>query len=212
MIVYNFIKNHKLRDYGILREGSSNVITEPVSLNEAKAHLRIDSSFTSDDTYITTLISVARSICENYVGYLLAYNDSLVYFLDKFPDNEVIYLNGVAFLDSGTTVIKYYDNNDSLTTLSASKYSVDEKSIPSRIFLKEPESFPDTSSSIPNAVRVEFEAGSQGGDLPKAIYQAILLTIGHYYENRQNVVVGGRGYEIPMTAEYLLNPFRVINI
>tara|TARA_R100000388_G_scaffold39921_2_gene30816 strand:+ start:2872 stop:3504 length:633 start_codon:yes stop_codon:yes gene_type:complete len=210
MIIYNFIKNHKLQNYGFLREGVSNSVTEPVTLSQAKAHLRVENSV--DDTYITTLISVARSICENYVGYLLANNDSLFYYLDKFPDNEVIYLNGVAFIDSGTTVIKYHNKNDVLTTFSATNYIVDEESIPSRIFLKEDSSFPDTTTSRPSAVRIEFEAGSQGTQVPKAVYQAILMTIGHLYENRQNVVVGARGYELPMTAEYLLNPYRVINV
>ena len=34
--------------------------TEPISLPEAKQYLRIDSTFTEDDAYITSLISIAR--------------------------------------------------------------------------------------------------------------------------------------------------------
>lgn len=40
--------------------------TEPVSLLEAKAQLRIEPAFTDDDDYISALISVARDRCESY--------------------------------------------------------------------------------------------------------------------------------------------------
>ncbi len=212
MIIYNFVRENKLRDYGFLRPDSSNQITEPVTLSEAKDHLRIDSSFTTDDSYITTLISVSRAICENYVGFLLANNDDLTYYLDKFPDSEVIYLMGVFEADGGTLNIKYWDKNNNLTSLDGSKFIVDENSIPSRIFLKDGESFPETYTGRPSAIYIEMEAGPQGYSMPKPLYQAILLTIAHLYENRQNVVVGGKGYEIPMTAEYLMNPYRVISV
>ena len=213
MVIYNFLQNRKLRDYGYFRIGASNVVTEPVTLSQAKDHLRIESSFTTDDTYITTLISVARSICENYVGFLLSHNDDVTYYLDQFPDNEVIDLYGLSFKDAGTTVIKYWDSNDDLQTLSATQYKVDEKSIPSRIFLKSNASWPTTSDSVPSAIYIEGEAGPGAVDVPKAIYQAILLTIGHLYENRQSVVIGsGKPYDVPQTAEHLLNTYRVVSI
>ena len=40
--------------------------TEPVSLSEAKAQLRIEDAFTLDDDYINALISAARERCESY--------------------------------------------------------------------------------------------------------------------------------------------------
>lgn len=214
-MLFNFF-NHssKLVNYGSLRQGSNNVVTEPVTLNEAKSHLRIESSFTDDDTYINTLISVSRNICENYVGFLLAHNTKLYYYLDEFPVNEVIYMYGVSVIDSTSVSISYYDKDDAATTLSSDLYNIDSESIPTRIFLKENTSFPSTSNNIPSNIRVTFPAGpSTSLELPRSLYQAILLTIGHLYENRQNVVVGdGRPYEVPQTAEYLMNPFRVISI
>ena len=78
--------------YGILRPRSTNSITELVTLSEAKDHLRVTNS--DDDTYITTLISVARSICEQYVGFFLSRNSSMVYYLGRFPDSKYIIFNG----------------------------------------------------------------------------------------------------------------------
>jgi len=40
--------------------------TEPVSIAEAKAHLRIDSASTGDDAYINALVMAAREIAERY--------------------------------------------------------------------------------------------------------------------------------------------------
>ena len=212
-MLFNFF-NHssKLVNYGSLREGAANVVTEPVTLNEAKAHLRVESSFTDDDTYINTLISVSRNICENYVGFMLAHNTKVHYYMDGFPNNEVIYLYGVSNLASLT--IHYDDQNNDNQLLDSSLYNIDTHSIPSRIFLKENSNFPSTSESIPSAVNITIDAGPLSSyQLPRALYQSILLTIGHLYENRQNVVVGdGRPYEVPQTAEYLMNSFRVISI
>ena len=42
-------------------------------------------------------------------------------------------------------------------------------------------------------------------DVPFAIIQAVDLTIGHWYQNRQEVVVGRIATEIPMGAKYLLD-------
>ncbi len=213
MIIYNFLQNRKLRNYGYFRLASDNVVTEPVTLSQAKDHLRIESSFTTDDTYITTLISVARSICENYVGFLLAKNTKVRYYLDQISDNEMIEMYGLYKIDSSSTVFKYYDTNDSEQTFPSSRYFTDEESIPTRLFLKDDTTFPSTSENVPSAIKIECIAGPVFEELPKAIYQAILLTIGHLYENRQNVVIGsGKPYDVPQTAEHLMNTYRVVSI
>jgi len=200
----------KFNNVGRLRYKSTNIVTENVTLAEAKAHLRIDSSYTADDTYITTLISVARSACENYVGFILAKHSALIYYFDKFPDSSVIVLDGI--WQPGTLSIQYYDVNDSLQTWADSNYVVDEHSRPARIMLKDSSNYPDTSDNVPSGVRVNLlNAGvSDVDEIPKAIHQAILLVIGRYYEIRQDVVTGTQATEIPKMVEHLLNPYRVV--
>lgn len=47
--------------------------------------------------------------------------------------------------------------------------------------------------------------GMVANDLIRA---AILLTIGHLYANREEVVVGASVAELPMSSKYLLQPYR----
>ena len=55
---------------------------EPVTLTEAKVHLRVDS--TDDDAYINTLISVTRQLCESYTGLSFITQTRRVT-MDRFP-------------------------------------------------------------------------------------------------------------------------------
>jgi len=211
-MINNILYTGKINSYGVLRQRSDNSITELVTLSEAKDHLRITN--TDDDTYITTLISVARSICESYIGFLLAKNSNISYYLDDFPTKDVIYIHGV--YNCGTVIIKYrQESDDAVTTFSASNYSVDNIHRPGRIILKDGSDWPSVSSNHTEGKAVEINMTNAGPasayQLPKAIHQAILMTIGHLYENRQDVVVGsGKPYDMPKASEHLLNPHRIV--
>ena len=208
-MIRDILNNYKMNHVGRLRYDAANSVTEPITLAQAKAHLRIDSSFTADDTYITTLISVARSACENYLGYMLARNSAVNFYLDQFPNSSVITLNGV--WKPGTVAISYYDTTNTLV-IFASGYSVDQHSQPARIMLDDDTNWPDTSENIPSGINIDMtNAGPADVDeIPKAIHQAMLLVIGRYYEIRQDVVLGTQVNEIPKMTEHLLNPYRIV--
>jgi hypothetical protein len=46
--------------------------------------------------------------------------------------------------------------------------------------------------------------------VPDDIKQAVLLTIGHFFENRETVVVGTVVYQLPWGTEPLLRQHRVL--
>jgi len=60
---------------------------------------------------------------------------------------------------------------------------------------------------------VEFTDSGTGdcfaGELSTAIQHALLLLIGHWYNSRENSMVGSVSHEIPMGVESLLQPYRV---
>ena len=57
-------------------------VVEPVSVADAKAHLRIDHN--SDDSYVAALVSAAREYCEVYMDETLV-DTQYVMRLDAFP-------------------------------------------------------------------------------------------------------------------------------
>ncbi len=66
----------------------------------------------------------------------------------------------------------------------------------------------------PEAVSIRYVAGypdAEGGrrTVPEAIVQAVLLIVGHWYRNREDVVTGTIATQLPMAAEALLSPYRL---
>jgi len=190
--------------YGKLRLKTAPTAT-PVSVAEAKTHLRIDSSFTADDTYIETLISVATFAAENYMN-LWIMQQSWYLDIDSFPDyfNLLRGQNDDLIINS----ITYADTDNANQTLAASNYFGDGSMKPARIYFAPDATIPSTYDK-PNAVVVDFTVGNRNAsDVPAPIRQAILLMVGTYYETRQTV--SDRTYkEIPQSAEFLLMPYRV---
>ena len=190
--------------YGKLRLKTAPTLT-PVSVAEAKTHLRIDSSFTADDTYIGTLIDVATFAAENYTNLWLM-EQSWYLELDSFPD----YFNLLRGQNRALTInsITYSDADNASQTLAAANYFGDGSIKPARIYFAPDATIPSTYDK-PNAVVVDFTVGyGAASQVPAPIKQAILLMVGTYYETRQTV--SDRTYkEIPQSAEFLLMPYRV---
>ena len=176
---------------------------EPVTLVEAKAHLRETSS--DSDTYITTLITAARSYIDGKDGILnrAICTQTWELLLDEFPDEIAVPLPTLQSVES----VKYLDSSGVLQTLSTDDYTVDEVSEPGRIVPVD--SWPTTGDYI-NAVTVRFIAGyGVAADVPTTIKQAMLLLIGHWYENREAVVVGQIPATLPIALDALLGPHKV---
>lgn len=180
--------------------------SEPVTTAEAKAHLRITTS--DDDTYIGTLIAVARKHVETITGRALI-NQTWDYFLDNFPAGDKIVIP-LPRLSSVTTV-KYTDKDNVQTVFSSGSYIVDTNNEPGQIVLAYGESWPTFTPRPINAVEIRFVAGYGSGaaNIPEGIKQAMLLLIAHWYENREPVTDMNMK-EIPETVNALLWPYRVI--
>ena len=191
--------------YGKLRLKTAPTL-KPVSVAEAKTHLRIDSSFSDDDTYIGTLIDVATLAAENYTNLALM-QQTWYLDIDSFPD--YFYLLKGTLERVTVNSITYKDEDNVTQTLAASNYVADGSIKPARIYFTPDATIPSTYD-VPNAVTVDFTLGfTTSDDVPAPIKQAILLTIGRFYEIRQDVVTGTIATTIPRTVEYLLNPYRV---
>ncbi len=157
---------------------------EPVTLAEAKDHLRLASA--DDNGYVTALITVAREQVEAFTRRALV-TQTWDLSLDAFPAVIEVPLPPLQSVGSVT----YVDDAGTTQTLDASKYTVDAASQPGRIVPAWGETWPATRA-VPNAVTVRFTAGygDAGSDVPRPIRQAMLVAIADLYEHREDRVVG----------------------
>lgn len=177
---------------------------EPVSLDEAKAHLRIDEDNTVENTLLNSLILSSREFCEGFQHRGLI-TQTWELWLDAWPDKDYIQIP-LPPLQSVTSV-KYYDTDDTEATFSSDYYFVDIKSELGRVALNYGEVWPTTTLRPVNGICVTFVAGygDAATDVPERVRQAMLLLISHWYENREPISTSGAmPKEIPFSVESLL--------
>lgn len=176
---------------------------EPLSVGEAKHHLRQDAAI--DDDLIEGLISSARALAETYTRRVFV-TQTLKYSRDLFPDGS--YFNLPVPPVSSVTAFQYYDSDGTLQSMDSTAYISDTDSEPARICLARNHTWPVTESNRPNAVQVTFVAGYGGAvNVPKGIKSAMLLMIGSMYEYRSDTITGTIVAEVPLGAKRLLDPF-----
>tara|TARA_R110002050_G_scaffold179110_3_gene312316 strand:- start:1401 stop:1991 length:591 start_codon:yes stop_codon:yes gene_type:complete len=182
-----------------------------VSLIEAKLHCKID--VTTDDSLITNLISAATHLSEEYTNRFFI-NTDVTMVCSDWIDLDWLFKNNVTF-DYSTNTIKYYAPNDgnSLTTWDSSNYNVLSEYQPTKVSLIENKSFPDIQQR-PDAISITYTAGygASASDVPQEIKQAILLTIGNWYANRESVVVGRIATELPLNVKWLLDTYKILTV
>ena len=182
-------------------------VSEPVSLAEAKAHLRVTASDEND--LITALIVAARQYCENLSGRTLAPRNFLQT-MDRFPDGG----GDITLRRSPVTAVAtvYYYSLETTNTLMApnTDYRLDLQQIPARIRLPLGTTLWKNAYITDDAVRITYTAGAASA--PTAAKQTILLLVGHWFENRESVVIGGGGREIDCTVSSLMDSFRIGDI
>lgn len=180
--------------------------TEPITLADAKLHLRVTGS--DEDTLITNLIVAARQWCENFQRRTYV-TQTLKLYLDCFPFRTQIWLPRPP-LQTVTSVV-YTDTEGSDTTFATTHYNVDDKAEPGRIVLAYNDVWPTATLQTANGVTITYVAGygDEASDVPQTVKQAMLLMIGHWYENRETVLVGSIGKQIEFAVESLLWQERV---
>jgi uncharacterized phiE125 gp8 family phage protein len=183
---------------------------EPISTAVAKAHLRVD--FATDDTLIDSLVVAARQYVEQITGRALI-TQTWDLFLEGFMGQEIHIPN--APLQSVTSV-KYIDTGGSEQTFSSDNYTVfTYSSHPGEVALNYNETWPATRR-VENAVTVQFKAGygDAGSNVPQPILQAMLLLVGHWYENRESTVAGMRvePFMLPEAFDMLIAPYRILKV
>lgn len=194
--------------------------SEPITLAEAKAYLRVDSS--GDDALITSLIVSARKLCEEHMQRAIM-SQTLQLFLDSLDDIDEPLWEGMRtgpylnyyknYIDlpmppvTSVTHVKTYDDEDTATTFANTKYYVDNAKQPARIVLRTGETFP-TALRVANAIEVKYIVGyASANAVPEPIKFAIYQVLTYLYEHRGDMYEGKTS--MPSTATKLLSPYVV---
>ena len=189
---------------------TSGPAVEPVSLAEAKTHLRVDGS--AEDTLISSLIITSRLHVEAALGLALI-TQSWSCFLDAWP----------ASASSGSVVklplrpvqaiagVLLYGPDESVETIAPETYLLDGAGVPPRLVRQGALAWPAPKRTA-NAIEIAFVAGygDAAADVPAPIRQAILLLVAHWYEHREPVEIGSSLAAVPQMVSELLHPYRMI--
>lgn len=179
---------------------------EPVSLDEAKLHLRVD--HTEEDTLIAQCIAAAARWAEDRAGVSLT-TRVLQLALDAFPipgdrGYPAILLPAPPIDEAEDVTVTYVDSAGANQTLSAADYVLDAFACPATLRPAYGKSWP-TARAQPNAVTVEWTAGAAQADVDPRAKHAILMIVGDLYANREGVIIGTISKHIEHGAMDLLH-------
>lgn len=193
---------------------------EPVSLAEAKQHLRVDGG--DDDLLIGSLITAARQAAETKTGrQLITARWKLV--LDAFPRPSLMQSStGASFSLPGHAIllakcpvqsvvsIEYMDMNGATQVMPAGDYVLDVACEPARITPVFGKTWPPTLPQM-GAVSVTFDAGyGAASAVPEGLKSWIKLRVGSLYGHREEMSVLSRGRIDPLPfVDGLLDGFKV---
>ncbi len=150
---------------------------EPVTLAEAKAHLRIDHA--GDDELLEGLIRAARQEVERSAGLALIDQDWRLV-LDRWPRSgrAIIAIHPIREILSVTV----FGSEGEASLLDPAGYETDTLSRPARVHFNE---MPAPTRTM-NGIEIDFRAGfgEAGADVPDQLKRAILILVAHWYEFR----------------------------
>lgn len=180
---------------------TSEPATEPVTLAEAKAQCRVETS--ADDDLLNSYIKAARIYVERYCGIRLitqtvAMRCSCFADFERLSEAPLISVTSVAYLDTAGTS----------QTLATTVYENLLYGLSPSIRLKPNQTWPGIYSSA-DAITVTASAGfGAASAVPAPIAAAMKLLIAQWYDNRTPIAVGESVNELPNAAAALLANYR----
>lgn len=193
------------------------VVSPPVALAvplaDAKTYLRVDGS--NEDSLIAGLIQAATDHVERTTRRTLVYTTYRLR-LDTFPDGpiELPRSPAVEITQGGNyaydmPAVDYIDQDgDTVELVKDTDFEVDLAENPPSLYLPPQTYWPLTQAGKAKAVSIDFVAGygPTAATVPPLLKTAVLLLVGHWYENRE--AVGSVGSEVALAVDSILKIYR----
>lgn len=209
---------------------------EPITLQDAKAHLRIDTP--DEDTLLQSLILTSRLHIEVALGLALI-TQTWSCFFDRWPTSQG--MRGLPLQPAGVLVtvpdglakhyglgdvvtlplrpvksvdaIRVYAEDGTFLTLPLAGFTCDLLSTTPRVIRNQMTSTPVPGrrlNGLEFAVTCGF--GPTPNDIPAPIRQALLLLVAHWYEHRDPTEIGTPEARIPAAVSSLLANFLPVRL
>lgn len=177
-------------------------VTEPVTLAEAKAHLRVDLS--DDDAMIQRLIAAAREWVETVAGRALI-TQTWRMSLDDWPEDVSVAL--IRPPVQAVTAVRTFDATGVASVWAGANYALSFGAEPQRL-IRLAAAWP-TPGRTSSGIEIDMTCGygTLAADVPAALRQAVLLKIAQLYERR-----GEETGADPDGALRLIAPFRTVRL
>lgn len=172
-----------------------------ITIDQAKEHLRVEHD--EEDALITSLIASAFRYIENRTGQVFEKREAAVMVVDQLPEGS-----GGVELDytpvREVTELAYLDPGGAPAVMMAGDIYVDRRGVYPVIYPAANGVWPEHRRQR-GGVQITVSAGYEY--LPEDVRAAVLLIVGHLFENREAAVVGSVSSELPMGVEMLLAPY-----
>ena len=174
---------------------------EPVTLDELKAHARIDDD--NDDAGLETYLTAARRAVERRTRTRLM-NQVVEFVRDDFPlyrRDMGLLIGNVRSVDS----VKYRDSDGDETTMSTDDYNVAVDVAPAVVRTNR-RVWPTVSADHPRSVRVRMTVGYEmTAQVDRTVKIAVMMLAAHWYENREPVLKTSGAAILPVGIDSLLD-------
>lgn len=186
---------------------TSGPAAEPVSVDEAKAHMRVDGA--GEDALISSLILTSRLHIEAALGLALI-DQSWKLVLDRWPKDGRITIPIAPVRE--VTAIHVRNAQGDAELIDAGSYEV-------ALAGRHPAIVTNGAEGSRPGVRVggieislNAGYGASANDVPAPIRQALLMLVAHWYEHRDPIEIGAPQTSVPHSISRLLNPYRAVRI
>lgn len=174
--------------------------TTPITLGEVRSQLRVESF--DDDTLLGRLINTAVAYTDvtGSLGHAMISQKWAQWFGPNLSQSVRLQLGPVTQVHA----VKYYDENGDLQTDTLNNYEVTGTSFNTLVGPKEGFSWPTTAQRS-DAIRIEYTIGygETPSTVPETIRHALMLLVGHWYDNREQSVMDELS-NIPFGYEQLI--------
>ena len=194
-----------------LRQGTRVTVPpvgHPLSLADAKLHLRIESDDTWQDDQIDLLCGAVHRKLETDLGFPVLRQTRRTA-LDGFPagGDRAIWIGGGD--DPAISSFTWLDSTATPQPLTAgTHYVLDAISSPARVVPIPGTSWPSPLRR-PGAVVIDWTAGwAMAAAVPEDLMHAQKLLLGHWFENREAVLAGTIASEVPLGYQALVEGWR----